>query len=111
MDFHLGEEAFGGDKEVRAIGEDRKEEGEGEAVTEMGGDSSTIGGEMSNCSKGRVRKGKPAGEVGGRGEVRDKPVTAQSELRGGVKELAIEGYRRGSAGSGEGPSAQGYASV
>ena len=38
LDLHLGEEAFGGNEKVRTIGEDRKEEGESKAVTEVGGD-------------------------------------------------------------------------
>jgi len=52
MDFHLGEEALGGEEKLRTIGEDRKEEGESEVVTEVGGDPRTIGGLASNCSKG-----------------------------------------------------------
>jgi len=36
MDFHLGEKAFRENKKVCAIGEDRKEEGEGKVVTERG---------------------------------------------------------------------------
>ena len=74
MDFHLGEEAFGGNEKIPTIGEDRKEEGESEAVTEVGGNPRTIGGETSNRSKGRLGKGEPAGEVGGGGEVGDAPV-------------------------------------
>jgi len=38
MDHHLGEEALGGNEKVRTVGEDRKEEGESEAVTKVGGD-------------------------------------------------------------------------
>ena len=88
------------DEEVRAIGEDRKEEGEGVAVTEVGGDPRTIGGEASKCSKGPLGKGTTAGEVGRRGKVGDEPVTKPPELRGRVKKLAIEGYWRRSTGSG-----------
>jgi len=57
MDFHHGEEAFGGNEKIPTIGEDRKEEGESKAVTEGGGDLRAIGGEASNCSKGQLRKG------------------------------------------------------
>jgi len=97
MDFHLREEVFGGNEKVPTIGEDRKEEGESEAVTEVGGDPRTIGGEASNCSKGGWGKGETAGDVGGRGEVGDKPVPEPSEFWGGVKELAIKSHRRRSA--------------
>jgi len=100
MDFHLGEEALGGNEKVRPIGEDRKEEGESEAVTEVGGDPQTIGGEASNCSKGCLGEGESAGEVGGRGEVGDEPVPSTPELRGGVKELAIKSHWIRPAGRG-----------
>ena len=111
MDLHLGEEGFGGNEKVRTIGEDRTGEGQSEAVTEAGGDPRTIGGEASNCSKGRLGEGKSAGEVGGRGQVGDEPVPEPPEFRRGVKELAIKSHRRRPAGRGGGPFAQGYASV
>jgi len=98
VNLHLGEEVFGGNEKVRTIGEDQKEEGESEAVTEVGGDPQSIGGEAPNRSEGCLGKGESAGKVGGRGEVGDKPVTEPSELRGGVEELAIKGYRRRPAG-------------
>jgi len=100
VDLHLGEEAFGGNEKVHTIGEARKEEGESEGVTEVGGNPRTIGGEPSNSSKGRLGKGEPAREVGRGGEVGDKPVTEPSELRGGVEELAIKGHQSRPAGGG-----------
>jgi len=93
MDLHLGEEAPGGDEKVRTIGEDRKEEGESEAVTEVGGDPRAIGGETSNRGKGRLGEGESVGEVGGRGQVGNAPVPEPPEFRGGVKELAIKSHR------------------
>jgi len=100
MDFHLGEEAPGGNRKGRTVAKDWKEEGESEAVTEVGGDFRTIGGEASDCSKGCLGEGESAGEVGGRGEVGDEPVPAPPELRGGVKELAIKSHRTRPAGRG-----------
>jgi len=94
VDLHLGEEAFGGDEKVRPIGEDRKEEGESEVGTEVGGDPRCTGEEAPNRSKGCLGKGELAGKVGGRGEVGDKPVTEPSELRGWVEEMAIKGHQR-----------------
>jgi len=65
MDFNLREKAFRGNNKVCTVREDRKQEGEGKAVTEMEVDPRTIGEVASNCSKGRLRKGKTAGAVGG----------------------------------------------
>jgi len=69
MDFHLGEETLGGNEQIPTIGEDRKEEGESKAVTEVGRDPRAIGEEASNCTKGRLGEGETAEEVGGGGEV------------------------------------------
>jgi len=99
MDFHLGEKALRGNKKFCAIGEHSQEKGEGKVVPEMGGDPRTMGGEASNCGKGRLRKGKTAGEVGGGGEVGEEPVTVVSKLRGRVQKLAIKSYQRRPAGS------------
>jgi len=98
MDFHLGQESLEGDEKVRTIGENREEEGESGAVTEVGGDPRTIGGQASNCSKGRLGEGESTGEVGRRGEVGDEPVPEPSELRRGMKELAIKSHGRRPAG-------------
>ena len=103
MDLHLGEEALGGNEKVRTIGEDGKEGGESEAVTEVGGDPRTIGEEVSNCGKGPLGEGESAGEVGGRGEVGNEPVPKPPEFRGGVKVLAIKSHRRRPAGRGRVP--------
>jgi len=100
MDFHLGQEAFGGNEKVRTLGGDRQEEGESKAVTEVGGDPRTIGGEASHCRGGRLGEGERVGEVGGRGEVGDEPVPEPPELRAGVKELAIKSHWRRPAGRG-----------
>ena len=100
MDLHLREEALGGNEKVRTVGEDRKEEGESEAVTEVGGDPRTRGGEASNRGKGRLGEGESAGEVGGGGEVGNEPVSKPPEFRGGVKELAIKSHRGRPAGRG-----------
>jgi len=93
MDIHLGEEAFGGSEKIPPIREDRKEERESEAVTEVGGSPRTIGGETSNCSKGCLGKGEPARQVGGGGEVGDEQVPEPSEFRGGVEEFAVKSHR------------------
>jgi len=103
MDFHLGQKALGGDEKVRTIGEDGEEEGESEAMTKVGGSPRTIGGPASNCSKGRLGEGETTGEVGRRGEVGDEPVPKPSELRRGMKELAIKSHRRRPAGRGRVP--------
>jgi len=107
MDLHLREEALGGNEKVHTIGEDREEEGASEAVKEVGGDPRTIGGEASNCGKGRLGEGESAGDVGGRGEVGNESVPEPPEFRGGVKELAIKSYQRRPAGRG-GSFAWGY---
>jgi len=100
MDFHLGEETFGGNKKIPTVGEDRKEEGESKAVTEVGGNPRAIGGEASNRCKGCLGKSKAAGEVGGGSVVGDEPVPVPSEFRGGVKKLAVMSHRRRPVGSG-----------
>jgi len=100
MDFNLEEEAFGGNEKIPTIGEDRKEEGESEVVTEVGGDPRTIRGEASNRSKGRLRKSETAGEVGGGGAVGDEPVPKPSEFTGGVKKFAVKSHRRRPVGRG-----------
>jgi len=66
MDFHLGEDTFGGNEKIPTIGEDRKEEGESKTVAELGGDPRAIGGEVSNRCTGRLGKGETAGEQGRR---------------------------------------------
>ena len=103
MDFHLEEETFGGSEKIPTIGEDRKEEGESKAVTEVGGDPRAIGGEASNRCKGSLGKSKTGGEVGRGGQVGDKPVPQPSELRGGVEELAVKSHRRRPVGRGRVP--------
>ena len=41
MDFHLGEHALGGNKEVCTVGEDGKKQGEGEVMAEVERDPRT----------------------------------------------------------------------
>ena len=61
----------------------------------MGGDAFTRVGEVSNRGKVGLRHCQSRGEVGGRGEVQNKPVAPSTKLLRGIKHLAVKGHEWG----------------
>jgi len=82
---HVG----GGYEDVRAIAEDREEEGGGQSMAEEGGEGNPRRGEALDSHEGRPGLGQPFDKMGGSGDRGGEPVAKPPDLTLGCEDRPV----------------------